>query len=156
METTLYPEYKNAGEIIASNSQKFYSDNDLEKMLIAEKGTAGFQFKILNLRQYLLEEHAIDLIRSEHPDEGKGQKVATPSESLNITVKRLQRRVNNAAHRQRKVLSVIDRTKLIENEPDLYDRNLLRNGLMLSFLGKMGKTRILPETTVRLDVPKLL
>lgn len=156
MTTILYPEYKNAGKIIAEKEKEFYTDVELAEMLKTDVHTNDFKFRVMHLKEYLLDTYGIDLIRASDEHMNKGQKIATCSESLRITVTRLTRRVKNAATKQYTVLSTIDRSQLDTDEAVTYDRSTIKNGLLLSFLNKT-KRRVLPvNSTLRIDVPKVI
>ena len=152
--TTLFPEYKNAGETIAKGERDFYSEGELAALMSCTANHPHFKFKILKLKDYLLRMHGIDFIRV-RDDDLIGYKVATGPESLQQTVPRLHRRVRNAAHRQRAVIETIDRCQLSADDAGTYDRNVIKNGLLLSFLRKTG--RALPTgAALRIDVPKVI
>lgn len=154
-QTTIFPEYKHAGEIIAAAQRDFFSDEELVELLKADLETKTFQFRLLALKDYLLNEKGMDLIRVADSDK-RGQKIATCSESLKITVQRLSRRVKNAAQKQRTVLGTIDRAQLTDDESKLYDRNTIKNGLLLCFLDRTKRIALPQNSTVRIDVPKVI
>jgi hypothetical protein len=154
--TTLYPEYKEAAKVIAKGETVFYSDKELSGMLDAEMASKDFEFRKLNLICHLLQEYHIDFIRSENETDGKGYKVATSAESLNVTTGRLSRRIRNAAMKQRAVLGIINRAELSADDSELYDRHAIKNGLLVSFLNKSPLRLMRPGVRVRVDVPKMI
>jgi len=156
MTTTLYPEYKNAGEIIAKLEHEYFTIEEMADILKSPKESNEFKFKVLKLKDYLLNTHGIDLLSVNDEDDGKGYKIATCSESLKITVSRLARRVRNAAFRQRTVLETIDRTQLIGDETKVYDRNMVKNGLLISFMNKTRRMQLPQSSVIRIDVPKVI
>jgi len=153
--TTLYPEYKEAGKKIATGDRETYSDSELAAMLMVDIGTKEFQFAILKLNDHLLNQYGIDFIRVDIGGE-KGRKIASNSETVKITVQRLSRRMRNAVTRQRTVIETVDRSMLDGDDEKLYDRSVVKNGLFMSLMAKTRR-RVLPsESTVRIDVPKII
>lgn len=156
MTITIYPEYKNAAHVISKGQEIFYSDKTLATMLMADKETKEYQFRLMHLVRHLLEDHGIDFIRAANEVEGKGYKIATDKESLDITVSRLSRKVRNTACKQAVVLNIIDREKLEHSDIQVHEQRLLKNGLLLSFLAQSERKKITSKYEVRIDVPKII
>lgn len=156
MTTKLYPDYKQAAEEISTGENVFYSDNDLSDMLNEAVGTDQFRFAIMKLNSYLLDAYMIDFIRSENEAQGKGYKIATDEERIEITAKRLSRKVWSTTGKQRKVLDTVDRAVLPDVIKGAYDRHMIRSGLLISFLNKTPLSKCLPGAMVRVDVPKMI
>ena len=152
----LYPAYKEAGRRIYDGDQIFFTDSELSELLAEPLGSDGFRFAIMNLNEHLLSEYQIDFIRAENPEGDRGYKIATSEESVMITTQRLARRFRNVVSRQRRVLDTVDRSRLSDDAAGLYDRHMVKNGLMLSFLNKTPISRCEPGLVVRIDVPKLI
>lgn len=153
--TTLYPEYKEAGKLIANGGKDAYSDGELAAMLMVGLDTKEFQFAILKLKDHLLNTYGIDFIRVDIGGE-KGRKIASSTETVRITVSRLAKRVKRAAVRQRTVIETVDRSELDSNDEKTYDMSMVRNGLLLSFLAKTSRKSLSKQSTVRIDVPKVI
>lgn len=158
--TKLHPAYKEAAKQIADNGKVFYSDGALSMMLEEPLDTKFFDFARLKLIAYLLDEYGIDFIRSEiiAADDAKlkGYKIATPAESVKITARRLDKRVNNAARKQRKVLSVVDYGALPAEVQKEYDARVIRGGLLAAFLAQTPLKRCVPGVVVRFDRPSII
>ena len=153
--TTLYPEYKEAGKLIANGEKDVYSDSELASMMLVGVDTKDFQFAMLKLKDHLLNTYGIDFIRVDLGPE-KGRKIASSSETVKITISRLAKRVKSAAIRQRTVIETVDRSELDSDDEKLYDRSMIKNGLLLSFLAKTSRKSIPKQSTVRIDVPKVI
>ena len=156
MNTKLYPDYKQAAYDIDAGGKIFYSDVELAQMLSVEIGTDEFRFAIMNLNKYLLDEYNIDFIRAKNETKGKGYKIATDQERVDITTERLSRRFKFAVAKQRKVLNTVDRSALPDDTKIKYDRYAVKNGLLISFLNKTPLSKCLPGAAVRVDVPKMI
>lgn len=159
MTTRLHPIYKDVARLIAANQQAesriFYSDKELAGLLEEELGGKEYQFAFMGLVAHLLEEYQIDFIRSENEVTGKGYKIATPEESLQITIDRLHRKQLKALNKQRRVIDTIDRSGLsVEQQMD-YDRKIIRNSMLVSFYHKTPLSKCIPGAQIRVDVPRL-
>ncbi|WP_319408804.1 hypothetical protein [uncultured Desulfosarcina sp.] len=152
----LHPAYKEAGRRIYQKGQIFYTDGELAGLLMEPAGTDGFRFAVMNLNEHLLSEYQIDFIRAENPDGEKGYKIATSEESVMVTTQRLARRFRNVVSKQRRVLDTVDRNRISEEAAYLYDRHMVKNGMMTSFLNKTPISRCEPGLMVRIDVPRLI
>lgn len=152
----LHPAYKEAGRCIYQRGQIFYTDGELAKLLMEPVGTDGFRFAIMSLNEHLLSEYQIDFIRAENQEGERGYKIATSEESVIITTRRLARRFRNVVAKQRRVLDTVDRGRISEEAAWLYDRHMVKNGMMMSFLNKTPINRCEPGLSVRIDVPKLI
>jgi len=156
MTTTLFPSYRQAAKTILESETNFFPDSEISSLLQEPIDSQKYRFMVMSLQQNLLNEHGINLIRSSDKDLGKGYKIATGSESLRITVRRLSQRVMNAAQKQGTVLSIIDRSELPEDESTIYDRNIIKNGLLQSFLRKTSRAQLTENSQIRIDVPKMI
>jgi hypothetical protein len=122
-------------------------------MMDEEPESKRFEFAKMQLIEYLLDEYQIDFIRSENEKEGKGYKKATPEESITVSTERMNRKVQNAARKQAKIISTVDRAELSDDMKNRHDRHFIRNGMLIAFLNKTA--RRLPTSSVKIDVPKL-
>jgi hypothetical protein len=157
--TRLHPLYKDVALMIAGSERVFYSDDNLAALLEEEIGSQAFDFARLNLAAHLLDEYSIDFIRAEDIENGaksKGYKIATPTESVQITAPRLQNRIRNAARKQRKVLSVIDYGALPAAVKKEYDARVIRGGLLMAFLAQTPLRQCVPGVKMRIDRPKII
>jgi hypothetical protein len=155
----LHPSYKEAARRITAENKVFYSDEALGFLLEEDIGTKDYEFARLSLISYLLDEYGVDFIRAEAiegKEKCKGYKIATAVESVQITARRLQNRIRNAARKQRKVLSVVDPGALPEVVKKEYDARLIRGGLLASFLAQTPLKRCVPGIAIRVDRPKLI
>lgn len=152
----LHPAYKEAGRRIYRAGQVFYTDRELAELLMEPAGSDGFRFAIMNLNEHLLSEYQIDFIRSENAEGERGYKIATSEESVMVTTQRLARRFRNVVSKQRRVLDTVDRGRISQEAAWLYDRHMVKNGLLTSFLNKTPVSRCVPGLAVRIDVPRLI
>ena len=155
-ELKLYPNYKEAAKRIKSDDKVFYSDEEMSLLLDESIGTTDYQFSLLKLIAYILDEFDINLIRSENEFSGKGYKKATSMECVEVTTPRLQKRIHNASNKQRKVLSLVEPHKLTEVTKAIYDGYVIKNGLLQSFLSQTPLSKCVEGVAVRLDLPKLI
>lgn len=150
----LYPNWKEAVKIITESDETiFYSDEDISELLDEPISSDKYRFNLMHLKSYLLYEKGIDFIRSESPTQGKGYKIATDSEKVNITMDRLHRRIRNAAARCSEVISITDPVQITDTEKKLLDHHSGRNGMLLAFLHKTA--RKLPAEILTISVPKI-
>ena len=156
MTIQLYPAYKETADIIANSNNIFFSDNDLSEMLEEELQSDKYRFALMNLQSWLLNEHDINLIRSNNEVLGKGYKIATATESVSVTAARLHRRYYTTVGKHKKILGVVNRKELTHDVSETYDRHCMKNGLMRAFLSKTPLLKCLPDVRVRIDVPKLV
>lgn len=152
----LHPLYKELAQAIAIGDQVFYTDEEIAAGLEEELETKPFEFARMKLVDHLLDSFEIDFIRAENTKKQRGYKIATPVESVKISAPRLQKRISNAARRQRKVLSTIDRPALPESIQKEYDAYVIRGGLLASFLAQTPLKRCLEGIQVRFDRPKII
>ena len=152
----LHPAYKEAARHIHRGGQVFFTDTELSGLLSEPVGTDGFRFAIMNLNEHLLSEYQIDFIRAENQEGQRGYKIATSEESVRITTQRLSRRLRNVVSKQRRVLDTVDRNQIGEEAAWLYDRHMVKNGLLTSFLNKTPIAKCIPGLAVRIDVPRLI
>ena len=155
-ETRIYPAYKEAALTIATADRAFYSDEELAFMLERVIYTDPYEFALMELVRQLLHEYQIDFIRWTSEDGVKGYKVATSEESVKITVNRLRGRMRRAVCKERRVLDTVDRSACSLAVQDEYDRQMIRNGMTISFLNKTSLSRCVPGLSVRVDVPRLI
>lgn len=156
-ELSIFPEYKAAVEWIIESGEVTFSDDDLATMMHTTTEENAFRFGMLKLKKHLLDEHGIDFIRVKDRDTGfRGHKIATSAESLHLTVSKLSARVRNAANKQRTVLTTIDRNVLIDSDQRSFDKNIAKNGLLLSFIDKTRRM-VMPKTiTLNTEVPRMI
>lgn len=151
-----YPEYREAADIIIESGEAFFDDQRLSELLEAEIESDKYRFRLMELKRYLLIEHDMDFIRWKSETKGKGYKIATSSESLNITAPRLENKIRNTVRTQSMILGTIKRKELAEDESKNYDRSVIKNSLLFSFLKKTPLQAMKPGISVRVDSPKLI
>lgn len=152
----LFPDFKQAALDINESDKIFFSDEEIALMLREKLESDKYRFALMRLQDYLLSEYQINFIRSENEQIGKGYKKATDSECIEVTAEKLHRKFRSTACKQRKILDIVDRQKLSENTKFLYDRHIIKNGLMVSFLNKTPLSKCLPNSFVKIDIPKLI
>jgi hypothetical protein len=156
MTTRLHPLYKDVARQISGAEDIFYTDGELAEMLEEDLTSDEYNFARMNLVAHLLDEYGIDFIRAANEISGKGYKIATSEESVVISAARLQRKIRNGARKQRKVLSIVDRSQLEAATQVDYDAYLIRGGLLQAFFAQTPLCKCYPGVTLRIDRPALI
>lgn len=155
-----YPEYKAFVDFILDSGREFFPDTEIAKNLNCPVGSREFSLGVMQVVRELLYVNDIDMIRWSHKSQNgqeiKGYKLATDEESTKITMKRLHKKAISALRRNSVVAGTINRGLLSQGDKNLYDRQVIRNGLFLSMAKKTSLSKITDETVVRVGKPKLV
>jgi hypothetical protein len=151
----LHPPYKEVARFIAESSKDFFTYKQIAEMLEVELNSQDFQIQRMHLKSHTLDEFDIDLIPTANEHLGRGYKKATDDEKVEITAPRLTRRIFNATRKQRKVLTTVDTGLLSEAARLKFERNMVKNLSLISFLQKTPLRKCVPGMTVSVGTPKV-
>lgn len=158
-KVTLLPEWREAAERIAerevSRPGGVYQFGELSKMLDAEHGTQEFGFRWMAASALLLRNYGIAFVLIR----GTGYRAATPAEKLKVCSRRQASKMRRAASRQSRILNSVDRRELTDDEKNLHDRHMQRNGFLTAAIEYASRKKTIPAGLLqeaRNDRPKLV